>query len=133
MWLNGDSPHVSYEGTHPVVFVALGGHGNYPKEGTYVRIHGTANDWTNKGMRWLPTLELVFDQNDPRYNPSTMSWLFFPGEIGPQGVTPGGRQSWWNKESQGQAYEDMLLCPPGSYLEEQACIGLSIPYATPPK
>jgi len=92
-----------------------------------------ANDITDKGIRWTPTLSLIFSYDDPRYDPSTMSWLFFPGNYGSQGVQAAGYQSWWNEESVGRPYKDVLFCPQSSTLKEKACLVRKIPFAKPPK
>ena len=44
------------------VFVSLNSHANYPKESTYFRIFGLANDRTNaKGLLWYPNQVILLD------------------------------------------------------------------------
>lgn len=133
MWLQANNKDITYEGTHPVVFVAYSGHGNYPRRGTYLRVFGFANDITDQGIRWLPRLQLIFDRDDVRYNPDTMSWIYFPGAYGSQGVTAAAYQNWWHAEHIGRTYESVLFCEPSNFVEEKACVILKAPRATPPK
>lgn len=81
-WMPGSHSHVGYEGTHPLVYVAKGGHGNYPRAGAYVRVGGTANDETERGIRWEADPVLILPETDPNFDAETMGWIYFPGYIG---------------------------------------------------
>jgi hypothetical protein len=94
-WLDAKNPDIQYEGTHPVVFVAHYGHGNYPKAGTYVRIFGLANDVTSQGQKWVPTLMRIYKDSDERFDPKTMGLMYFPGVYGKHGVGSMHGQSWF--------------------------------------
>lgn len=108
-WLSADHSEVEYEGTHPVVYLAKGGHGTYNKEGVYMRIHGIANDETAKGIRWIPQLVRVYDINDNRFDIETMSWLFFPGKYSPK-TDSAVNQAWFMKgeEDRGRPYREAM-------------------------
>lgn len=83
------------EGTHPIVYIARGGHGTYPKEGIYVRFVGMANDITQKGLRWEPKFIRVYQKNDERFDPKSMGWLYFPGTYGVRGVASIADKDWF--------------------------------------
>lgn len=99
-WIDAKSPDISWEGTHPVVYVAHYGHGLYPKAGTYVRIFGMANDVTTKGQRWEPKLMRVYRDSDKRFDPKTMGWLYWPGKWGAHGIGAANDKSWFVKGPQ---------------------------------
>lgn len=42
------------DGTHPIIYSALGGHAMYPNAGKQKRIFGFADDVTKKGKKWTP-------------------------------------------------------------------------------
>jgi len=95
-WLAANDDDVEYEGgTHPVFYSAHYGHGLYPRAGTYVRIFGFANDVTGQGTKWVPQLSRIYHENDPRFDPKKMGWMYFPGVYGEHGVGPAGQQSWF--------------------------------------
>jgi len=112
MWLDADNPDIQWQGTHPIVFVAEGGHGNYPKAGTYVRIYGLANDQTNKGIKWDPKFNLVYKNDDERFDPNVHGWLYFPGNYGAHGVNAAHNQGWWMDPAGGDLgqYGSVLFC-----------------------
>jgi len=86
VWLSAKHNHIIYEGTHPIVHVAINGHGSYPRAGTYVRIFGFGNDITCKGKKWIPQLVLIYPENDERFDPTTMGWAYHSGVYGKRGV-----------------------------------------------
>lgn len=116
-WVDAQSNLIQYEGTHPVFLVARGGHGLYTREGVFVRIHGVANDYTSKDIRWVPQMILLYPEYDPqdphnksenprypdeRFDPVSMGWIYHPGTMGKDGVgtlasTPQG----WFMNSEG--------------------------------
>lgn len=111
VWLNADDKHITYEGTHPVAFVALNGHGSYPRHGTHVRIFGFANDVTCKDVRWTPQLVLLYPENDSRFNPATMGWVYHSGVYGRRGVDPASRFFGGHKAlTKGQPFESVQFC-----------------------
>jgi hypothetical protein len=115
VWLPAKHPDIAYEGTHPVAYVAFGGHGLYPRMGTHVRIYGFANDITCKGKRWLPQLVLLYPKNDPRFNAKTMGWVYHPGDYGRRGVDSLARKDWfYNMEAElrgGMSHDRVPFCP----------------------
>ncbi len=137
LWLDAHHPDIQYEGTHPVTFVARGGHGDYPKSGTYVRIFGIANDITGKDVRWTPKLVRFYPPEDPRFNPKTMGWVVMPGSMGRRGVSAPIKQGWFMNVSGdiGQKYEAAQFCEnptegkDGAYI---SCIAKKLPAAKPP-
>jgi len=97
-WLPVTDPLVEREDNRIVVYSAKAGHGCYPTRGTYVRIFGQANDHTNKGHKWVPkNLIRVYPDGDSRFDPKTMGWLYFKGDLGNNGVEVLGRQGWFPK------------------------------------
>jgi len=152
-WLDAHHPDIQYEGTHPVAFVARGGHGLYPRGGTYVRIYGMANDITSKHMRWAPQLVRIYPNTDKRFNEKEMAWLYFPGTMGKRGVGHLGQpfgQSWFMNAGDdiGRKYEGNPFCKNPSWsspnpvagkineiaaeAEYEACIVSQIPKTTIP-
>lgn len=83
------------EGSHPIIYLANGGHGNYPGAGTYVRMLGFANDITEKGLRWEPKFIRVYPDSDKRFDPKSMGWLYFPGNYGARGVASVVYKNWF--------------------------------------
>jgi len=65
-----------------VCYVALTGHGMYPKEGIVFRLFGVANDHTAKGQRWEPKPFQIFKFDNPSFNPSTMGFFAYNGRLG---------------------------------------------------
>lgn len=128
-WLPADHESITYEGTHPVVYVARTGHGSYPESGTYVRIYGFGNDITCTTKKWTPQLVLVYPPDDPRFDPSAMGWAAHSGVFSP-GIASFRR--FFNGAddlAKGQDYDKVLFCPnpsdPNSITEllsYQACI-----------
>lgn len=128
-WLPANHKSITYEGTHPVVYVARTGHGSYPESGTYVRIYGFGNDITCTTKKWMPQLVLVYPPKDPRFDPNTMGWAAHSGNFG-RGV--GAFKRFLNGADdlpKGQPYDEVLFCPnpsdPNSItglLSYQACI-----------
>jgi hypothetical protein len=72
--------------THPIVLLALEGHGAYPEEGYAYRIFGLANDEVDYGTKWTPKVVQIFTRNEPGFNPETMGWLYFAGRFGRDGI-----------------------------------------------
>lgn len=149
-WIpRGQAP---FEGEHPVAYVALGGHGNYPREGTYVRIYGIANDITGKHIRWAPQLIRLYGVNDPRFDPKSMGWITIPGGLGRRGVSNPAGQAWWMNSAEGdigRSHDNAPFCKNPSWTnkdpftgtanqiaaeaEYAACITANVHKATPPE
>lgn len=146
-WLNANDPKVEYEGTHPVVYIAHYSHAAYPKEGTYVRIYGAANDITGKGQKWLPQIMRIYAETDSRFDPKTMGFMYFPGNYGVHGVQHLTGQSWFmntqgdigrdysgfcNNPSSAGGFAGFFL-DAASKMEYEACIISKIPSAKAPE
>lgn len=99
------------EDGRPVVYVARGGHGNYPKEGVYTRVYGLANDHTKKGQQWRLTEDSLFRTVRPisagfnpfihSTNPDYYGYLDWRGFLGHRGVTS-FREKAWASNSEGE-------------------------------
>lgn len=76
-------------------YIALDGHGVYPKVGGAFRLYGLSNDITGKGQVWNPRVQMIFPKDDPRFNINTMGWTVFPGRIGLHGTTSLSDKSWY--------------------------------------
>jgi len=145
MWLNADNPDIAYEGTHPVVFAARSSHGNYPREGTYIRIYGLGNDITGSKTRWTPILRRIYVNTDERFDPSIMGWCYHAGNLGKRGVSSPFAQAWFQNSLNeiGREYDTVPFCiNPKSpnfvdevidYEEYKACILSKIPLAKIPE
>lgn len=126
------------EGTHPVVYVARGGHGSYPRAGTWVRVFGFANDVTNKGMRWTPEVRRIYrpfvdetEEAEPGYDADTMGWIAYDGNYGRRGVRGLAFRDWLgvpDKSHRTLAEALALWCSEG----DSVCESLKAPLATPP-
>ena len=73
---------VEFENGHPVCFMAVSGHGLYPKAGQAFRFGGFANDYMDRGFRWAPKVDLLLDKDDPNFNIDKMGWSVFNGRFG---------------------------------------------------
>jgi hypothetical protein len=118
VWLAVDHKDISYEGTHPVVYVARNGHGSYPRAGTHVRIFGFGNDITSrdyKSHRWVPQMVLVYPETDTRFDPKTLGWVYHSGAYGMHGVDSfkrfvGGNGKYATGEDKGMPHEKVQFC-----------------------
>jgi hypothetical protein len=87
-----------------VAYMALHGHGLYPSEGTVFRIYGLANDYLDKGSKWEPKANLIFQKTDPNFDINTMGWTAFYGRLGgsqrkgdTSGITGLADKAWINE------------------------------------
>lgn len=136
VWLDAHHADVSYEGTHPFVYIARSGHGTYPKAGVYIRIYGCANDHTDAGTRWEPLLKHMYTETDTRFNVTTMGWMYHSGHYGKEGVGSAYDQGWFMNSlggDLGRAYDDVLYCPPANSFVQSWCIMTKMPYAEIPE
>lgn len=86
---------LEFEDQRPVVYVAKGSHACYNKPGVYPRIFGAVTDRTNKGYRWDPMCQIVWNVLDPEFSEDN-SWFFYPGLWG-NNSTRGVAEQWWFK------------------------------------
>lgn len=95
-WVPKDQFFVEDE-THPVVFIALNGHGCYHKEGVHLRLLGLANDVTQKGPRWFPSAIQVHEPESPEANRMSEStnWFFYSGNWMETGISGIPRKHWF--------------------------------------
>lgn len=110
MWLDWEGRDIEREGTHPVIFISKGSHGVYPRAGVYRRALGFANDITNKGIRWEPRIVRIYKEDDSRFKPEVMGWIYHAGEYGNRGVNAACNQSWFcnAREDRGKYYSNKL-------------------------
>ena len=125
---------VAFEDTHPVVYIAKGGHGCYPEQGTYVRIFGFANDRTDKNtIRWTPKWVRLYEPEEQSFNAEVHGWPFLPGDFGPRGVTALGHKNWFRNpraELNDGKPKNRHFCPISAL--QSTCIKLKTVTATPP-
>ena len=101
-WVNKED--IEMENDKIVCYVALTGHGLYPKEGVIFRLFGVANDHTMKGQRWQPKPFQIFRFDDPNFKPDTMGFFAYNGRIGglmekgnTDGITGLPDKSWFHQ------------------------------------
>lgn len=70
------------EGDRPICYIAKGSHATYPYAGTYVRICGFANDYTEKGFRWDAPIQMLYEPSHSKYDSKTMGFLEYHGYWG---------------------------------------------------
>jgi len=73
---------VPMENGRIIAYMALNGHGLYPKEGIAFRIGGLANDYLGRGAMWDPKPQLIFLPNDINFDVNTMGWVALNGRFG---------------------------------------------------
>ncbi len=73
---------IEFENDKPVAYVALSGHGLYPKLGTVFRLGGIANDYLGEEIKWEPKVIEIYPIDDKRFNKDTMFWTMFKGRLG---------------------------------------------------
>lgn len=61
IWVKPDQ--IEWQDEHPVSYVALDGHGNYPHAGIYPRIFGFASDYCDRGQLWKPSKVVIINDN----------------------------------------------------------------------
>ncbi len=86
-----DPPHV-------VVFAANGGHGVYPNAGCVPRFLGLATEHMSHGYRWLPQVVRVRKRWEADFAPEKDGWLYWPGQLGVDGIRAPALQSWFFRE-----------------------------------
>lgn len=73
---------VPMENGRIIAYMALNGHGLYPKEGIAFRLGGLANDYLGRGASWDPKPQLIFLPDHPNFDVKTMGWVAFNGRLG---------------------------------------------------
>lgn len=64
-----------------VGFIALNGHGIYPYEGVNLRLLGIANDYMNKGTKWIPKVQII-SYEEHLFDKEKIGWIYFNGRLG---------------------------------------------------
>ena len=83
----------------PVVYVALNGHGTYPRAGTSRRIFNVGNDVTGRGQLWRPKMRLLPEAWDTeRQEQTSTTWLQYSGRLG----TPQSAADWRHRSPEEQ-------------------------------
>lgn len=98
------------DGTHPVVYVAAGGHGNYHIPGVVFRFGGLANDYVGRHKEWRPIVVYSHLKDDPLFRPNVDGWLYFAGRWGYDGVSSIPDKGWMESKP-----TDNILKPPKVY------------------
>ena len=138
-WLTPNNPDIQWNGHHPIAYVARGGHGIYPKKGTYVRVLGMANDETGEGMHWDTWWNLTrINTNDRAQVNQAYMFLSTPRGHGLNGV--GGIAAQFSGSARGdigRRYDKALFCPrsdgsAASDVAEKLCLKGKAALATPP-
>lgn len=80
--------------THPISYVASGGHGNYNKPGVVFRYFGLANDYVGRYIEWRPKVVYSHFNSDALFNPTVDGWLYFAGRWGFDGVSSIPDKGW---------------------------------------
>jgi hypothetical protein len=94
--------------THPVSYVAAGGHGNYNKPGVVFRYGGLANDYVGRHIQWDPKVVYLHFKSDPNFVPSRDGVLYFAGRWGFDGVSSIPDKGWF----EAKPTPDILKPPP---------------------
>lgn len=81
--------------THPLVLLALDGHGAYPKSGYARRIFGLANDEVDYGTKWEPRVIQVFRKDEANFDPDRDGWVYFAGRWGFDGISGPSAKDFW--------------------------------------
>ena len=101
---------IQFEGSRPIVYSALNGHGSYPRAGLWIRVGGFANDITTRGRRWEPQVVQLFPQPAAAgnaFDPATMGWAYAPGPLGPDGIPAVGAKEWFLNPIEKSAYSPL--------------------------
>lgn len=127
-WIKAHDPKLEYNGNHIVAYAAENGHGLYPEEGIYARIFGRANDKTSKDILWKPAgIIRLRGTNDPLFNPKTMGWVAYPGDLGNEGVSSIGDKAYFNNPAYQDSGNKAIFYKKGSF------VPIVIPSANPPQ
>lgn len=103
------------DNSHPVAYSCLGDHSFYYSAGLRPRIYGVVYERCAHDILTKPQPHQIFENTDPRYDPSTMGWLYFPASLCDQGVSPPSQQWSWTlalpDESHSNNWWRRLLIP----------------------
>lgn len=105
-WVNAEN--VEFENDKPVIYAAYHSHATYPKAGSYFRIYGLANDNTDKGVRWVPSVQRIYTKDEEAFNPDTMGWVYFCGLWGEDGINSLRHKTFFEK---GEPKQEDLKSP----------------------
>jgi hypothetical protein len=111
-WKNFDKIEL-FNGTHPVVYIARGGHGHYDQPGVAFRYFGFANDFLDKGYFWDPKVNYLKYKDNPAYNDITDGWMYYTGLFGKDGITNIFDKGWFEKKP------DAKECKPPIILKDR--------------
>jgi hypothetical protein len=93
-----DADTVSFEGSHPVAYAAIHGHGLYSKPGVYFRIYGLASDKTSKSdFRWDSDIIRIYPEDHPKFDKETQGWFYYEGNWADNGISGIPLKGWFNK------------------------------------
>ena len=84
---------------HPVVYSCKGDHSFYHAPGIYPRIFGFVYDICSKDILTKPIPTRVFDEDEKEnFNIETSGGLYFPGDMGPNGINAAYKHDFWIAE-----------------------------------
>jgi len=87
--------HLSVKHTYPVVaYSCHGDHSFYPFDTTYPRIFGFVWDVCSERLYHHSTPIQVYGENEKEFDPSSMGWLYFSGNMNIDGIASPSNQ-WW--------------------------------------
>lgn len=93
-WVNG--PDLMYEEkTHPVTYACLNDHSFYHEPIIYPRIFFFSCDECEQGIRSVPEVVRIYDQNEEDFNKET-AWYYFNGKLSQDGIDPPANTGEWN-------------------------------------
>jgi len=100
-WLTSDE--LEYDNGRPIIYFATGSHACFQSEETWFRVYGLANDNTSRGKQWNPSkwIEMPDDVNTSREK--GLSWLYFRGSFGKDGISSPRTREWWSREPEHDA------------------------------
>lgn len=100
VWHSSEELTFEHGSEKPYIYVALGSHAHYATPGPHPRFCGAVYDmcdYIECGYHWTPNqLNIVVDRNNSKYNPYTMGYVPYQGDMGATHVSAFGAQGFWN-------------------------------------
>ena len=111
VWKNNNE--IKSNGTHPVAYSCKGDHSFYYDSGCHPRIFGVVYDICAEDTLCTPIPTQVYNNTDTEFNQNTMGALYFPGDLGPNGINCASTHSFWtgNYPITSNNWFKRLFCP----------------------
>lgn len=91
-----ENKDLEFENGKLVAYSARNGHGFYNKPYMAYRFYGLANDYIEKGKKWIPSeVSMLYRQDNPNFNKTKMGWIYMAGRLGKNGVTSLSDKYWF--------------------------------------